>query len=1551
MSQTKPISLICLLSLLYICLLNVSLSIASEPSGSAPASKEIAALKEKGKDLYANADFKGAIASYEKAAIADASDPELKGLIDRSKSNMELQKAIRERLSNSEGGMSKALKAKYKGAQTFFDNKQYDKAHSEFQEIWLAAGDYSATYEYLGKIKEIGTRGAGDDPKAAESNSVTVGLNQGKELMAKGQFQAAADVLDKVVKSDANNAEAAKLLAEAKEKANSAGVTQAAPADETKTKIKALLADAEKAMKANDLSAATSCYQQVVALDSSNKAAQKGLTRIEKEKSAAEANQQQAQSDQTASDQAAKIDKFMADGDALIASQQFDQGIQSYNQIIAIDPGNKKATKAIAKAEDAKATAAETAKKDADAKANTDAKQLAARQAAEKNEKIGKALADAGKIDDPAKAKEAYQQVLALDPENRRAGSKIKELDKEIAAVQANLDLQKAEPQTKTQEVAQAKDSVPALESSFVAAPAPAAAAPVPVASAPVAPAPAPAQAVTTLAAAPDPAAPPAIQAVVTPRQDEIVADSAITTPSQTAPANAADVNSLMAEGKALGEQKRYAEAVEKYNKALELDSSNKEAEAQLERMTSLIGKDEGKATVPANREQVGKLLRQANVLYKEKKVADARAAWSKVLDADPANKVAQTYLESTNDEFQRLQADQSKRSEATKQDSAGEEKLNTPITISTTGATTLEDFLGNLSLASGIQFSIAQGSEAFVTASFVDKPLRDILDTVLLPIGLKWNRQKGDVIVVAADLKTKVFNLTADELSKVQTLIDNKSLQRILWGETAKKPLNETVLQLEEREGILMAVDSQQNLEKLTKFINDLHTEQPVELTTKIYTIREEDGPKIKALIDSVISVDKTPYDMDRNVFVEGKNLIIRDSADHIRKIEELLMDQKFIQNLRSDKLQVASFSLIPRETVKEDADLAQAFANKTVQIVETILYSQEGITKAREEGRRLWFDPTTFQLTITDYPDRIDQISSFISSLPELEQRLREEVLPIKNLSAGDMSTQLTSILELSSNGGGETGTGKNANETKVTLRTTTSGSGGEKSWKDMRVRVRRVNENDVNDKTDDSCELMVRTNTNSTQLTLTLYDSQFVDDYEVTVDRIEPSGTVGQGRVYLSIRYVPADQLADPSVEPTPTTEMNPTSSTAPTFTIDAFATQNSLIVRYENPNDLKRVKDLVAKLDKPIPQVNIETRFVTVNEQRAKEFSSQWNFLDLGDPRLNEEIIGTVAGANGTVQQVGLGTLLDNIKGNATSGGFGNDAGEATSIFEPLTEPAALGSNLLKGTTVVNTVLGDFLGNQVSWELRMLEAESVINVVNGPHVVVMDGETANFEIQREFFYPISYSWASIAGTNTGSTATTANTGTNTAATGTGTASAAVKALADAIGTNSTSNNNNSSSNNSNNTSNDTSNGSVQDQVIMEVSPTITSENSILLDLNVEVDDIEGGRQGDVMWSKSSVPSSSLTEQRDFVDSIAQGGSPDFTRQHKTVITKARIKSGGIIVLGGWSGEFSQDMTSGVPGLRNLPYLGKLLFSRNKYTSYKTTLLIFLSGQIID
>jgi hypothetical protein len=58
------------------------------------------------------------------------------------------------------------------------------------------------------------------------------------------------------------------------------------------------------------------------------------------------------------------------------------------------------------------------------------------------------------------------------------------------------------------------------------------------------------------------------------------------------------------------------------------------------------------------------------------------------------------------------------------------------------------------------------------------------------------------------------------------------------------------------------------------------------------------------------------------------------------------------------------------------------------------------------------------------------------------------------------------------------------------------------------DLRLRLLSVQENDPTDTRDDSATVMVRTATMSTQLTITEYSSQFVDEYEIYVMYVHPN-----------------------------------------------------------------------------------------------------------------------------------------------------------------------------------------------------------------------------------------------------------------------------------------------------------------------------------------------------------------------------------------------------------------------------------------------------------
>ena len=200
----------------------------------------------------------------------------------------------------------------------------------------------------------------------------------------------------------------------------------------------------------------------------------------------------------------------------------------------------------------------------------------------------------------------------------------------------------------------------------------------------------------------------------------------------------------------------------------------------------------------------------------------------------------------------------------------------------------------------------------------------------------------------------------------------------------------------------------------------------------------------------------------------------------------------------------------------------------------------------------------------------------------------------------------------------------------------------------------------------------------------------------------------------------------------------------------------------------------------------------------------------------------------------------------------------------------------------------TSLGE---SPVNFTLRTLEAEGVVNVVNGPHILVENGETADFEIERRFGGLLSVQ----GGSGTGGTQTQGS-------------------------------------------------QQVLPQVRLSVTPQITQTGEIRL----EIQDLELQDFGNDGGSLVTL---------DIDDDLPAAASPtaiarslNYELRRRTLTTVARCKDGGTIVLGGWSGERSRASESGVPILRKIPYVGKLLFNRTSDRTEKSSLLIFLTCNII-
>ncbi|MCX7718474.1 MAG: hypothetical protein N2111_08755 [Candidatus Sumerlaeaceae bacterium] len=883
-----------------------------------------------------------------------------------------------------------------------------------------------------------------------------------------------------------------------------------------------------------------------------------------------------------------------------------------------------------------------------------------------------------------------------------------------------------------------------------------------------------------------------------------------------------------------------------------------------------------GKATSSGEAEAA---FQKGLVAYESGRLDVAVQWWNYALTLQPGHQRAIDYLTMTRADYDAwVQQHQYNAIELQKEaDSSG--KLASPITYDTAGQKSIVEFLSAVSLITDVSFYVTDGvdPEIRVTAKFDQTPLADALDIVLLPIGLKWTRS-GDVVTVTPDLRTKFFNLSPDQVSRLKTVLETKTLQRLLYGPEGVPPMRNTELLLDDRQNTLIVTDSQENINKVEAFLKDMQVAGPPALVYRSWKIKPEEGNKIKALVEAVIRVQSdAPYDLERKVVVDGEDLIVKDTAENIARIEELLLDKNFIKKLETQTLKVATFNLTPRTPLSENLEQTRDLAQNIVTVVKTILYSQSTESAAAAEGRRYWYDPNTLQLTITDYPENLQVVSDYIRSLPIFEQKLKSEIVFLKHQTAEDLANLIRQVLGLEEAAG--TGARQTGNSVTKTLRVE-----GELAFRDLRIRVTRVNENDAADKNDDSVDLVVRTPTTSEDRTIEEFRSEFIDDYEVNVIEVRPSGTPGEGSARIEVRYNPAatgltggglnQGVAGPAggagaagavtaVDPlTGLPVAEPTQTAAETgLTIDTISNMNALLIRYQDPGELAQVKSWIEQLDIPVLQVSIETKLVEVNERRAKEYLPEFSIANLGQ---------------------GV-SLADNVLNSR----FAQYADEFRDPFDPFPEDPFSGG-LLKGTTVLDfTSIGE---SPVNFTLRMLETEGVLNVVNGPLVTVENGENASFQIEKFF--------GALPQLQVGGTGTSGQ-------------------------------------------------GFVQSlqQVDFEVTPQITQLGEIRLEIqNLVLQDF--GNEGGV----ESVIDVDGNGAGDPYEPTAIARSLTYDRRRRSLETVARVKDGGTIVLGGWTGERTTQSDSGVPILRQIPYIGKLFFNRTADRVDKTTLLIFLTCHIV-
>ena len=323
----------------------------------------------------------------------------------------------------------------------------------------------------------------------------------------------------------------------------------------------------------------------------------------------------------------------------------------------------------------------------------------------------------------------------------------------------------------------------------------------------------------------------------------------------------------------------------------------------------------------------------------------------------------------------------------------------------------------------------------------------------------------------------------------------------------------------------------------------------------------------------------------------------------------------------------------------------------------------------------------------------------------------------------------------------------------------------------------------------------------------------------------------------------------------------------------------ARTNKLFVQ-DTPTRLDEVRRLIQQVDIPVRQVLIEARIVEADDRFSRNLGTKLGYYDRRSLVYNTQsrvdpVTGQAVAYNvptyGTGSPIGdnYGVISGNLTGAAQlSSQLGSDIpnaapglGMATAVentnFVNLPAAAIAGSS---PASFAISLFGSSLTRFINLELSALEADQRGKVVSSPRVLTANQSKALIEQGTELPYQSS--------TSSGATAVSFR----------------------------------------------------KANLRLEVTPQITPEGNVILDVDIN---------------------------RDAVGQLTPAGFAIDTRHVKTQVL---VENGGTVVIGGIYEQFERNRTDKVPLLGDIPVLGYLFKSTTK-TNDRTELLVFLTPRVVN
>lgn len=357
-------------------------------------------------------------------------------------------------------------------------------------------------------------------------------------------------------------------------------------------------------------------------------------------------------------------------------------------------------------------------------------------------------------------------------------------------------------------------------------------------------------------------------------------------------------------------------------------------------------------------------------------------------------------------------------------------------------------------------------------------------------------------------------------------------------------------------------------------------------------------------------------------------------------------------------------------------------------------------------------------------------------------------------------------------------------------------------------------------------------------------------------------------------------------------------------------------SKLVVRNTQEN-IDLIENLVQSTETIIRQVEIESKFVEINQTNVKELSFD---VGVGQQNVGSSQKVFIGGGTGAASTSNTGFSFPNgsavggnpITAGTRSGSFAISANAIDALLFGAGAPA-----LAPG---IFSVAGVFTDPQFQVVVRALNQSKGVDLLSAPRVTTKSGQKATIEIIREFLYPTQFQPPQIPQQfgNTGGNV-------NLSATG-GTASNSAFPVTPTTPTNFDKRNTG---------------------VTLEVEPVIGPDNfTIDLTLQPQVVDFEGFiNYGSPI---QTVSSNLLGISSPVVLTPNVINQPIFST--RKVSTSVSVYDGSTVVLGGLVREDVQKVNDKVPVLGDVPLLGRLFRSKVDQ-NIKRNLIIFVTARLID